>query len=244
MTRRPGLSAAILVCAGLLAASPAHGQEEERCLFFCVPDLKIEPTITFEPIFRQPALETLEGDEVVGLFSSETETVFEMILAVGIPTTIPRIGFTFETIFIPFGETDAHPFTGATASQLGRRSIRENDIEVELELNIGLLAPEDTGGWVESHFDIVDKISAAARPTDTSVYTHKLNFEWDTAFLVFKGLPETNWLRHVEIEGSLDYVATGLPRAGDVVDGARYLTDESPWSFSLVFVFPLAPLAP
>jgi hypothetical protein len=54
-----------------------------------------------------------------------------------------------------------------------------------------------------------------------------LNFELDTAVALFSRLPDTNWLRDVEIEGSLDYVATGLPK-----DAAR-------WSFSLVFVIPI-----
>jgi hypothetical protein len=44
---------------------------------------------------------------------------------------------------------------------------------------------------------------------------------------LFSRLPETNWLHGVEIEGSLDYVATGLP------------ADASRWSFSVVFVFPI-----
>jgi hypothetical protein len=39
----------------------------------------------------------------------------------------------------------------------------------------------------------------------------------------------------------LDYVATGLPKAGDVINGRRFLDDASPWSFSLVFVVPVAP---
>jgi len=238
------LPIAALVWSGVLVAPPAHAQDDERCRFLCAPDLKIEPTITFEPLFRRPLIEELDDGVVVARTTPDREAVFEMILAVGIPTTIPRIGFTFETIFIPFGDTATHPFTGTTASELGGTAIRGNEIEVELELNIGLLEPEETGGWIESHFDIVDKISPGERPTDASVYTHKLNFEWDTAFLVFNRLPEGNWLRNVEIEGSVDYVATGLPRAGDVVNGERFLSDDSPWSFSLVFVFPLAPLAP
>ena len=49
-------------------------------------------------------------------------------------------------------------------------------------------------------------------------------------------------MKDVELEGSLDYVATGLPRAGDVIGNERFLDDASPWSFSLVFVLPLAPL--
>jgi hypothetical protein len=48
----------------------------------------------------------------------------------------------------------------------------------------------------------------------------------------------------VETELSLDYVATGLPKAGDVVGNEHFLDDASPWSLSFVFVFPLAPLNP
>jgi hypothetical protein len=42
-------------------------------------------------------------------------------------------------------------------------------------------------------------------------------------------MPEGRWLKDVEVEGSLDYVATGLARRGD------RLAD------SLVFVLPVAP---
>ena len=138
----------------------------------------------------------------------------ETVLALEIPTEIPRVGFTFETIFIPFASGSENPFTGMTAQEIGRDSIRDNSPEVEIELNLEWLRSEDTGGWVGSHFDIVDKISPAERPQDAGAYTHKLNFELDTAVNIFNWLPEGNWLRNIELEGSLDYVATGLPRAG------------------------------
>ena len=214
-------------------------------MFLCAPELKIEPTITFEPIFRSPIVEDLEHGEVVARRHPTTEAVFELVLALSIPTEIPRVGFTFETIFIPSGDVGVNPFTGTVAEQLGRQSLRGNEMEVELELNLSVLEPDQTRGWIDSHIDIVDKISSAERPSDSSSYTHKLNFEWDTALLLFKWLSEDNWLRNVEVEGSLDYVATGLPRAGDVLGGTeRFITDDSPWSFSLVFVFPLGPLLP
>jgi hypothetical protein len=226
----------------VLFVSPLSAQEPDtRCAFLCAPSLKIEPAITFEPIFKQPEIEDLADGTIL---NSATEATFELVLAVGIPTEIPRVGFTVETIFIPTGTIDENPFTGQTALDAGRSTFRGNEIEFEFELNLGLVEPEQTGGWIESHFDIVDKFSAAERPGDPSSYTHKLNLEWDTAFLAFQWLPEDNWLRNVEIEGSLDYVATGLPTSGDVVDGERFLTDDSPWSFSIVFVFPLAPLVP
>ena len=78
----------------------------------------------------------------------------------------------------------------------------------------------------------------SARPnarTRASAYTHKLDFELDTAVHVFKRLPEGRWLRGLELETSLDYLATGLPKKGDVFsDGSRFLDDASHWSFSFV----------
>ena len=220
---------ALAVCI-VLGSSVSAQEPETRCAFLCAPELKLEPTFTFEPIFRNPEVEDLtDGSVAIG----NIDAVFELILSLGIPTEIPRVGFTIETIFIPSGEVDEKP-----------SSFRGNEIEFELELNLSLLEPEQTGGWIDSHFDIVDKLSGAERPSDNSSYTHKLNFEWDTAFLVFQWLPESNWLRNVEIETSLDYVASGLPKAGDIVGRERFLSDDSPWSFSLVFVFPLAPLVP
>ena len=244
-TPRPWRITGLAMLLGVLwpVAAPA----QQRCAFLCVPDVKIEPTVTIEHLFGAARIEKMDevGDGAVVATTREArEAVFELILAVGIPTEIPRVGFTIETIFVPFGETDTHPFTGATAAEAGRTSFRDNGIEVELELNLSILEPEQTGGWVESHFDIVDKISPGKTPDAGSVYTHKLNFELDTAFLPFSRLPEDNWLHHLEVEGSLDYVATGLPKAGDVIGGERYLDDASAWSFSLVGVIPLAPLGP
>ena len=220
---------------------PASASAQERCVLLCAPDLKIEPTLTVEHLFGAARVETLEDGAVVATETQSREAVFELILAIGIPTALPRVGFSVETIFVPFGTTDAHPFTGVTAAAAGRSGLRDNGIEVELELNLSILEPEQTGGWVESHFDIVDKISPGETPDAGSVYTHKLNFELDTAFLPFSRLPEDRWLHHFEVEGSLDYVATGLPKAGDIVAGQRYLDDASAWSFSLVGVIPLAP---
>jgi hypothetical protein len=137
------------------------------------------------------------------------------------PTRASWLAFTVETIFLPFD--------------------RESTPELELETNFIWLSGERTGGWLSSHFDIVDKFSPATRPTDRRAYTHKLNLELDTSVSVFNWLPEGEWLRGVELEGSLDYVATGLPTPGDRVDGSRFLDRASPWSFSFVVVVPIAP---
>ena len=116
---------------------------------------------------------------------------------------------------------------GVTLEAITKPFSDENDVELESELKLYWLESDKTNGWLSSHFDIVDKLSPAERPTDTRAYTHKLNFELDTAVAVFKRLPDGNWWRDVEIEGSLDYVATGLPK------------DAGRWSFSIVFVLPI-----
>jgi len=97
---------------------------------------------------------------------------------------------------------------------------------------------------VSSHVDVVDQFSPAAQPAAGSVFTHKLDFEWDTAFHLFNRLPEGRWLRDVEAEISLDYLATGLPKAGDVLGSQRFVQRASPWSLSFVLVMPLAPFGP
>ena len=224
-----GVGVALVAC-GAAPQADLYAQERDQCAFLCAPELKVEPNITFENLFNRARVEVTDDDGTVSTVTQERESVSEVVLALGIPTEIPRVGFTLETIFAPFGETE----TG----------FRDNGIEFEFEVNLDWLTADQTGGWLESHFDIIDKFSPAERPTDTAAYTHKLNFEVDTAVLIFGWLPDGNWLKNVEVEGSLDYVATGFPRAGDVIDGARYLDDASRWSFSLVAVLPVAPLFP
>lgn len=235
-----GLVIGATLTALAVAAAPAAAQDEpdRPCFILCAPELKIEPTFTIEHLAQRPRLEVEGAVERVS-----RERTFELIFALDVPTEIPRIGVTLEAIFVPFGDTSVHPFTGVPATGPGQ-SIRDNGIEIESELNFHLFDTDRTGGWVSSHLDIVDKFSPGATPRAGSVYTHKLNFEWDTAFHVFNRVQRGPWLRNVEVELSLDYVATGLPKPGDVIGDEHYLDKASPWSLSLVFVFPLAPLNP
>jgi hypothetical protein len=199
--------------------APVRAQNSAPCRILCAPEFKVEPTITVTSIFNAPRI--IPEDDGAQI-RDRRETDFEVILSLGLPTRVPWLEFTVEGIFLPFD--------------------REGVPELEFEANFIWLQEKRTRGWVSSHFDIVDKFSPAERPSDDRAYTHKLNLELDTGLAVFNWLPEGRWLRGVELEGSLDYVATGLPRAGDVVEGRRLLDDASPWSFSLVFVVPIAPM--
>ncbi len=208
-----------LTCLALmLSVAPAWAQEQAPCRVLCVPEFHVEPTITFTNLFGAPRV-TAE-DSIVTREPRETE--FEVILSLGLPTRVRWLEFAVEAIFLPFD--------------------RDSTPELEFETNFVWLSGERTRGWVSSHFDVVDKFSSAERPTDRRAYTHKLNLELDTSVSIFNWLPEGRWLRGVEVEGSLDYVATGLPKAGDIIDGRRFVDKASPWSFSLVFVLPVAPM--
>ena len=208
-----------LVVALLLVGAPqVVAQALPECHVLCAPQFKVEPTVTVSNVFGPARIVDDRGMTT----REKRETAFELILSMGLPTRVRWLDFTVEAIFLPFD--------------------RESTPELEFETNVTWLPPARTGGWVSSHVDIVDKFSAAERPADSAAYTHKLNLELDTSVSVFKWLREGHWLRGVELEGSLDYVATGLAKAGDRVGGMTYLTRAGPWSFSIVVVFPLAPL--
>lgn len=147
-------------------------------MLLCTPSLKVEPTVTF----------------------AERNSEFELIVAVDIPTRAPRLGFTVEAMWTPFGRAAGNPFTGRSAADAGVPHIRDNPVELEFEANLKWLLPERTRGWVSSHFDVVDKFSPAEQPDDTAVYTHKLDLELDTTVALFNWLPPERWLEGLSLK--------------------------------------------
>jgi hypothetical protein len=206
--------------AGILVgcATAAHAQEAAPCRLLCDPEWKAEPTFTIENLANGHRIVAPDGTMTrVG-----RERVFEMVLALDLATRIPRLGLTVETIVAPFRD--------------------DNDAELEFEANLGWLTEDMTRGWVSSHFDVVDQFSPAGRPDSRRAYTHKLDFELDTALHIFKRLAESRWARGVELETSLDYLATGIPKRGDTfADGSRFVDAASHWSLSFVLILPVAP---
>lgn len=219
-TRAAGIALGVSAAIGGASRAAAQGPSD-ACLILCTPALAIEPTVTISNLLRRHRVQDLTSNSVAAV---DREAKVELIIAVGVPTTIPRVGLTFEGVWAPFAG--------------------DNPVELEFELNLHLLESEATGGWLGAHFDMVDQFSPAKRPNAASAYTHKLDFELDVGVAPFNFLRAGQWLRHIEVEGSLDYLATGLPREGDVVPVGtqRFLDDASPWSLSLVLVIPVAPL--
>jgi hypothetical protein len=91
---------------------------------------------------------------------------------------------------------------GLTVEAIASPTSDDNEVELEFEANFHFLTESLTSGWVTSHFDVVDQFSPAERPGADRAYTHKLDFELDTAFHVFNFLPEGRWLRGLELETS------------------------------------------
>jgi len=212
------LPSCLVVILSVVTQAAALAQEADKCRFICELEWKVEPTFTIENLANRHRVVTPDG--VVERV--ERERVFETVLALDFKTKVPRLGFTAEAIASPFSD--------------------DNSVELEFESNFYWLTESMSRGWVTSHFDVVDQFSPAERPDESRAYTHKLDFELDTAVQVFNWLPEGRWLRGVEVETSLDYLATGIPKKGDVFpDGSRYLDNASHWSFSVVFVIPVAP---
>lgn len=202
-----------------VGTATAHAQDAaSSCKLICELEWKFEPTFTVENLANRHRVVTPDGV----IERVDRELVFETILALDLKTRLPRLGFTAEMSATPFSD--------------------DNSAELEFETNFYWLTEPMSRGWVTSHFDVVDQFSPAERPNASRAYTHKLDFELDTAVHIFKRLPEGRWLRGLELETSLDYLATGLPEKGDVfADGSRFLDDASHWSFSFVVVFPIAP---
>jgi len=202
-----------------VGTAPARAQDApSSCRLVCELEWKFEPTLTIENLANRHRVVTADGvTERV-----DRESVFETILALDMKTKTPRFGFTAELSAAPFSD--------------------DNSAELEFETNFYWLTESMSRGWVTSHFDVVDQFSPAERPNPSRAYTHKLDFELDTAVHIFKRLAEGRWLRGLELETSLDYLATGLPKKGDVFsDGSRFVDDASHWSLSFVVVIPIAP---
>jgi hypothetical protein len=209
---------AVVFTAALLGCVTSAQAQESACRFLCDPTWKVEPTFTIENLANRHRIATPDGTTT----RVNRERVFETVLALDLATRVPRLGFSAEAIVAPFSD--------------------DNDAELEFESNLYWLTEEMTRGWVSSHFDVVDQFSPAERPHSRRAYTHKLDFELDTAVHIFKRLPERHWARGVELETSLDYLATGIPKKGDIfADGSQFLDDASHWSFSFVLVLPVAP---
>ena len=110
--------------------------------------------------------------------------------------------------------------------------------------SLALVAPSSTAGWFDAALNVGDLFSQAATPDDRSAYTHKLDLDLVTHLHIFGALPKHDYLQRVSAYAILDYVATGLPAAGDEVPlGRVFVSGARPLALVAGLAFPLTPAA-
>lgn len=83
------LLVALLAAAGVTQKS-AYAQESVRsCLVLCAPSLNVEPTLTIENLFARHRVENVTSGAIERVYRA---VQFEIILALDVSTTIPRLG--------------------------------------------------------------------------------------------------------------------------------------------------------
>ena len=225
----------------LAAAAPLAAQSSPtRCHILCAPTVLLMPGVVRTHLLRGPLVrDTKTGTEMRLPGSSN----FEMIVAVASRTALPRLSLVASAQWLPNAAEGRNPFTLYTASELGTH-VRANAPTLVAGGSLALVAPSSTAGWFDAALNVGDLFSQAATPDDNTAYTHKLDLDLVTHLHVFDALPASEYLHRVTIYGILDYVATGLPSAGDEVPVGRvFVSGARPLALVAGLAFPLTPAA-
>ena len=222
----------------LSAEAPVAGAQAKHCSWLCAPTVTLMPSVLRTHLFGGPTVETMSTGAEHRLASTSS---FEFILAVASKTRIPRVSLFGSVQWLPNATEARNPFTLYNASELGS-PIRANAPTATFGLSGTVLPADWTRGWFDLAANAGDLYSQAARPDDKSAYTHKLDLELVTHVNVFDALPKATYAHRVALFGILDYVATGLPRAGDEVPVGRvFMTRARPTALIVGVALPLSP---
>jgi hypothetical protein len=229
------MSVMLLTGIAFLAAGPAGAQGS--CAVLCKPTLSFEPSMITNHLFSHPTVRSLTSGAVQELPST---TNLELIFVAGASTPFKPISVYGSVQWLPNASEKRNPFTLYGASDIGDK-VRANAPTVSAGISVSVLESKATDGWLGVDAHIGDLYSSAARPHDSGAYTHKLDVGLVGNWSLFAGLPPRTYMHGVLLSTLLDYVATGLPRAGDEVPkGERvFLTGAHSASLIAGLVFPL-----
>ena len=235
--------AAAQLC-GAQGVRPRHREGNtaapRSCRLLCGPSVTLMPGVIRTHLFGGPTVRTLATGAEQRISGSSS---FELIVAVAARTALPRLSLFGSVQWLPNATEQRNPFTLYTANELGT-PIRANAPTATMGASISLLPATQAHGWLDLAANIGDLYSQAARPTDKSAYTHKLDLDLLAHVHAFAWTPEKTWLHRVTVYSILDYVATGLPKAGDEVPVGRvFLTDARPTSLIIGVAIPVTPAA-
>jgi hypothetical protein len=163
----------------------------------------------------------------------------ELIFAVSTRTAVPRLNAFGSVQWLPNAGEQRNPYTLYTANELGGR-VRANAPTATFGLSYAIVVPAQTSGWLDLAGLVGDLLSQAARPGDRSAYTHKLDLDLLARLHAFARTPKHVYVHDVALFALFDYVATGLPRAGDEVPPTRrFLTAARPSALIVGLALPL-----
>jgi hypothetical protein len=237
-TRIAARVAFVALTAGIAGVLP--GQSAPRCHLLCAPSLTLMPGVVRTHLLGGPRVRNTSTGAETRLPES---TNMQVILAVASRTAVPRLSLVASAQWLPNATEGRNPFTLYTASDLGTH-VRANAPTLVAGGSFAVVAPPATGGWFDAALNVGDLFSQAARPGDRSAYTHKLDLDLVTHLHVLGGLPSHDYLHRVSLYAILDYVATGLPSAGDEVPVGRvFVSSARPLALVAGFSLPLTPAA-
>lgn len=218
----------------------AQSSAAPDCHILCAPSLTLMPGVVRTHLLRGPLVRDTKTGVETRLPGSAN---FEMIVAVASRTALPRLSLVASAQWLPNAAEGRNPFTLYTASELGTH-VRANAPTLVAGGSLALVAPTSTAGWFDAALNVGDLFSQAAKPEDKSAYTHKLDLDLVTHLHLFDALPASEYMHRVTLYGILDYVATGLPSAGDEVPlGRVFVSGARPLALVAGLAFPLTPAA-
>lgn len=233
------MRAVYYVLIGTLTTTPVAAQQPKKCQVICAPALTLMPGMIRTHALHAPRVRELPSNQVVTLAGKSS---FEMIGAFVAPTHFSWASLFASVQWLPNAKESANPYTLYTASDVGEQ-LRANAPSVTMGASFALVNAKITQGWFTLNGNVGDLFSQAAEPDDKSSYSHKLDLDLVGTMNVFNRLPKAEYLHHVGVYGILDFVATGLPKAGDEVPkGERVFVDDAR-SVSLIIGLSL-PFAP
>lgn len=234
-----------LGAAGFLTAitlTPATAQQPTPCTLICAPTVAFNVAANKSHVFGSP---TVRNDTTGALSKLPSKTNLQLQFFTSAKTQIPRLSAFLSVTWLPSAKTRANPFTEYTASQVGE-DIKANHVSLSMGGLVDVVPAKMTHGYVALQGYLADLLSPAARPNDASAYTHKVDVGGVGLLYPFAGMDSTS-VAHKSgfyLYANLDYVATGLPKAGDdVPKGVRtFVTGAKPAVLVFGVGMPIAPL--
>ena len=223
--------------AGVLGA-----QQTKPCTVICAPTVAFNIAANKPHVFGAPSV---RNDTTGAVSKLPSKANLQLQIFVSAKTQVERLYVYAATTWLPSAKARANPFTEYTASQVGD-DIKANHVSLTMGGLIDVVTAKQAHGWAALQGYAADLLSPAARPNDASAYTHKLDLGGVFLGYPFAGMDTSSALHRsgFYVYANLDYVATGLPKAGDDVPrGVRtFLTNAKPAVLILGVGMPVAPL--